>query len=77
MGLTDIRELRNSPFVKPQDVSNYNKCLVDPSALETNLIVIFFYLENNDNSGVSKQMLLGIPTATMHYAKDFSALHSY
>lgn len=78
MGLTDIREvIPNSPFVKSWDVFNYNKCSVDPGALESNLIVIFLYFKNNDNSGVSKQMLLIIPTATMYYAKDFSPLHSH
>lgn len=35
------RVIPNSPFVKPQHVFNYNKCLVDPSALESNLIIVF------------------------------------
>jgi hypothetical protein len=80
VGLKDIRDMIPcSPFVKPQDVFNYNKCLVDPSTLESNLIVIFFfYLEDDgDNSGVSKQTLLVIPIATLHCAKDFSVLHSH
>lgn len=42
MGLTDIREvIPNSPFVKSRDIFNYNKCSVDPGALESNPIVIF------------------------------------
>lgn len=42
MGLTDIREvIPNFPFVKSWDVFNYNKYSVDPSGLESNLIVIF------------------------------------
>lgn len=57
----------NSPFGELQDICNYNKCLLDPDALESNLIVVFY------TQGMMKLVRISLEQETYPSEAEFKA----